>query len=380
MVYNKFKGLDISALGMGTMRYPILDGRSDQIDKEQARKMIAYAMENGVNYYDTAWGYHDGQSELVTGELLKEYPRDSFYLATKFPGYDVSNMDKVVEIFAKQLEKCQVEYFDFYLIHNVCEVNIEQYLDESYGIMEHLLKQKEEGRIRFLGFSLHGTYDITKRFLEKYGQYMEFAQIQLNWVDWDFQKAKAQMELLREYNLPVIVMEPLRGGKLANLTEEDAAKLRALRPEETVPGWAFRFIQAFPEVFVTLSGMSNFEQTQQNIKTYETMEPVTEEEMQVLFDIAKDMTGRTILPCTECRYCTSHCPQGLDIPVLLDSYNEYCFTGGGYKAVFFMGTLSPEQHTSACIGCKACEAVCPQQLKIADAMADYTEKLKNPTI
>lgn len=376
MVYNKFKGLDISALGMGTMRYPVIDGKESQIDVDRAREMIAYAMEQGVNYYDTAWGYHGGNSELVTGELLKEYPRESFYLATKFPGYDVTNMDKVVEIFAKQLEKCQVEYFDFYLIHNVCEANIDYYLDEKYGIMEHLLKQKSEGRIRFLGFSFHGAYDVTKRFLEKYGQHMEFAQIQLNWLDWEFQKAKDQMELLRQYNLPVIVMEPLRGGKLANLSEEDGAKLKALRPEETVPGWAFRFIQSIPEVFVTLSGMSNLEQTKENLKTYETHEPLTEEEKQVLFEIGKDMTGKISLPCTACRYCTSHCPQELDIPMILDAYNEFCFTGGGFLAPMLMGTLPEEKKPSACIGCKACEAVCPQQLKIADTMADFATKLK----
>lgn len=376
MVYNKFKGLDISALGMGTMRYPVIDGKESQIDVDRAREMIAYAMEQGVNYYDTAWGYHGGNSELVTGELLKEYPRENFYLATKFPGYDVTNMDKVVEIFAKQLEKCQVEYFDFYLIHNVCEANIDYYLDEKYGIMEHLLKQKSEGRIRFLGFSFHGAYDVTKRFLEKYGQHMEFAQIQLNWLDWEFQKAKDQMELLRQYNLPVIVMEPLRGGKLANLSEEDGAKLKALRPEETVPGWAFRFIQSIPEVFVTLSGMSNLEQTKENLKTYETHEPLTEEEKQVLFEIGKDMTGKISLPCTACRYCTSHCPQELDIPMILDAYNEFCFTGGGFLAPMLMGTLPEEKKPSACIGCKACEAVCPQQLKIADTMADFATKLK----
>ena len=173
MVYNKFKGLDISALGVGTMRYPIIDGKEEQIDVEQAREMIAYAMEQGINYYDTAWGYYAGNSELVTGELLKEYPRESFYLASKFPGYDVSNFGKVEEIFEKQLEKCQVDYFDFYLIHNVNEENIEYYLDDAtYHTVEYLLKQKENGRIRYLGFSFHGAYDVTKRYLETYGKYM----------------------------------------------------------------------------------------------------------------------------------------------------------------------------------------------------------------
>ena len=376
MVYRTFKDLKISALGVGTMRYPVIDGKDDQIDVEAAREMIAYAMANGVNYYDTAWGYHSGNSELVTGELLKEYPRDSFYLATKFPGYDVNNMDKVEEIFEKQLKKCRVEYFDFYLVHNVCEENINEYLDEKYGIMEYLLKQKENGRIRHLGFSFHSAYDVTKRYLEKYGQYMEFAQIQLNWLDWEFQKAKDQVDLLREYNLPIWVMEPLRGGKLASLSQEDTKALQALRPDETVPGWAFRFLQAFPDVVVTLSGMSNFEQIRQNIKTFQTEEPVTEEEMNTLFGIAKAMTEKISLPCTACRYCTSHCPQGLDIPMILDAYNEYCFTGGGFLAPMLMGTLPKEKHPAACIGCKSCEAVCPQKIKISGAMSDFSAKLK----
>ena len=153
MIYKDFQDLKLSALGMGAMRLPVIDGDDSKIDEAAAKEMVAYAMEQGVNYYDTAWGYHDGNSELVMGRALKEYPRDSFYLATKFPGYDLSNMDKVEEIFEKQLEKCQVEYFDFYLFHNVCEMNIDAYLDEKYGIYDYLMKQKENGRIRHLGFS-----------------------------------------------------------------------------------------------------------------------------------------------------------------------------------------------------------------------------------
>ena len=165
MVYRKFKDLNISELAMGTMRYPVIDGKNDQIDKEAAKEMFAYALANGVNYYDTAWGYHGGTSEPITGELLKEYPRESFYLATKFPGYDVSNFGKVEEIFEAQLERCQVEYFDFYLIHNVDEHNIDKYLDDdTYHTVSYLLKQKELGRIRHLGFSFHSTYDTTKRY------------------------------------------------------------------------------------------------------------------------------------------------------------------------------------------------------------------------
>ena len=166
MVYNEFKDLKLSALGLGTMRLPVTSETDDtQIDIEQTERMVEYAIKNGINYFDTAWGYHSGESEKVIGNALSKYPRDSFYLATKFPGYDLSNMDKVKEIFEKQLEKCKVDYFDFYLFHNVYEKNIDPYLDKKYGILDYLLKQKENGRIKHLGFSAHGSLEIMKRFL-----------------------------------------------------------------------------------------------------------------------------------------------------------------------------------------------------------------------
>ena len=220
MEYNTFQNLNLSALGLGAMRLPTIDGNDAQIDEAASAKMLAYAMENGINYYDTAWGYHSGNSETLMGKLLKAYPRNSFYLASKFPGYDLSNMNKVAEIFEKQLEKCQVQYFDFYMFHNVCELNIEGYLDAKFGIFEYLMEQKKNGRIRHLGFSTHGTLETMTRFLDAYGAHMEFCQIQLNWLDWDFQDAKAKVELLNKYNIPIWVMEPVRGGSLVNLAEE----------------------------------------------------------------------------------------------------------------------------------------------------------------
>ena len=227
MIYKEFQDLKLSNLGLGTMRLPNKGTNGDTpIDEEETAKMVDYAIKSGINYFDTAWGYHNGESELVIGKVLKKYPRDSFYLASKFPGYDISNMDKVEEIFEKQLEKCQVEYFDFYLFHNVYEKNVDLYLDEKYGILDYLLKQKENGRIKHLGFSVHGSYDVMKKFLEAYGKHMEFGQIQLNYLDYEFQDAKSKIELLNEYNIPIWVMEPLRGGKLAKLSEENENKLK----------------------------------------------------------------------------------------------------------------------------------------------------------
>lgn len=375
MIYKEYKGLKLSALGLGAMRLPVIDGDDAKVDEKKTTEMVAYAMEQGINYYDTAWGYHNGNSETVMGKALSQYDRDSYYLATKFPGYDLSNMDKVEEIFEKQLEKCRVDYFDFYLVHNVCEMNIDAYLDEKYGIYDYLVKQKENGHIRHLGFSAHGSCEVMKRFLDKYGKAMEFCQIQLNWLDWSFQDAKGKLELLKEWNLPVWVMEPLRGGKLASIKAEDEAKLKALRPDESVPAWAFRFLQAIPEVTMVLSGMSNMEQLQENIRTFESDKPLNKEEWDGLLGIADEILKQSNLPCTACHYCVSHCPKGLDIPKLIDMYNEHCFTGGGFLAPMLVATMPEEKRPSACVGCRSCEAVCPQQIKISEAMSDFAGKL-----
>ncbi len=375
MIYRNFQEIKLSGLGMGAMRLPVIDGDDSRIDETKTQAMVDYAMEQGVNYYDTAWGYHDGHSETVMGKALSRYPRENYYLATKFPGYDLSNMDKMEEIFEKQLEKCGVEYFDFYLFHNVCEMNIDAYLDEKYGIYEYLMKQKEAGRIRHLGFSAHGNLDVMKRFLDAYGKDMEFCQIQLNFLDWTFQGAKEKVELLKEWNIPVWVMEPLRGGKLAKLAAEDEKALKALRPEENIPAWAFRFLQSVPGVTMVLSGMSNLQQMQDNIHTFAEDKPLTEKEMDTLLQIADGMVKKIVLPCTACHYCTSHCPQGLPIPELLALYNEHCFTEGGFIAPMALSAYPQEKLPSACIGCRSCEVVCPQQIKISEAMADFAQKM-----
>jgi len=375
MIYKSFKDLSLSALGFGTMRLPILDGDLGKIDGEQTEKMIAYAMESGINYYDTAYGYHNGNSEAVTGRLLKNYPRESFYLADKFPGYDLSNMDKVEEIFETQLERCGVDYFDFYMFHNVCELNIAEYLNEAHGIHKYLTAQRDAGRIRHLGFSAHGGLDVMKRFLDAYSGDLEFGMIQLNYLDYSLQDAKAKMQLLKELGIPVWGMEPLRGGKLAALSGPHEKTLGALRPGESAPAWAFRFLQSLGEVKVTLSGMSTLEQVQENIRTYETDAPLNETEMKTLLGIADEILRQATVPCTACNYCIEYCPQGLNIPHLLALYNEHSFTGGGFLAPMALGALARDKRPKNCTACGSCEAVCPQQIKISDAMADFVAKL-----
>ena len=376
MIYNDFQGMKLSALGMGNMRLPVVDGNDSRIDVGSAKEMIAYCMEHGINYYDTAYGYHGGQSELVVGELLKAYQRDTFYLASKFPGYDLSNMTKVKEIFEEQLQKCQVEYFDFYLFHNVCEMNIDYYLDPKYGIYDYLMEQKKNGRIRHLGFSAHGDIACMTRFLEAYGKDMEFCQIELNYFDYKFQDAKGKVELLDQWKIPVWVMEPVRGGQLASLSEDAEAKLKEARPDEKVPAWAFRFLQSIPSVTMTLSGMSNMQQLQDNIKTYAENKPLNEAEMELILGIADEMIAKTTVLCTGCHYCVTKCPKQLDIPFLLKLYNEAMVAGSGvFIASMALSSVDADKKPESCINCHSCEKVCPQTIHIPEELAKFAKKM-----
>ena len=380
MIYKGFKDVEISQLGFGAMRLPVIDGDDAKIDIEQTIRMVDYSMEHGINYYDTAWGYHGEHSEAVMGDALRKYPRDSYYIADKFPGYDLANMPKVKEIFPEQLKRTGLEYFDFYLLHNVCEMNIEQYLDPQYGIMDYLLEQKKAGKIRYLGFSCHGEIPVMERLLEAYGDEMEFCQLQLNYLDWIFQHGKEKVELLKEYYIPVWVMEPLRGGKLVNLNDEQKKFLKAMRPDEDIPAWAFRFLQSLPEVKVILSGMSNEEQLRENIATFENDRPLNEAEMDAVMKVAEELAAERVVQCTACHYCVDHCPQGLDIPRLIELYNEHVLTTEsgqfGVIAPMALAAVPKDKKPKACLHCGSCEKVCPQQIKISDVMEDFTKRLK----
>ena len=376
MIYREFQGKKLSALGFGAMRLPVIDGDDGKIDEETALRMVDKAMKSGINYYDTAWGYHGETSELVLGKALSRYPRDSFYLATKFPGYDPANWSKVEEIFERQLEKLGVDHFDFYLFHNVCEMNIDAYLDdEKYGIYTYLMKQKQNGRIRHLGFSCHGNMDVLQRFLDAYGKDMEFCQLQLNYLDWVFQNGKEKVELLTERNIPVWVMEPLRGGKLASPAPEYEKKLKAICPDEDMAALAFRFLQSVPAVKMILSGMSNEEQLEKNLITFSEDKKLTDAQMTALVEVANKMISVGTVPCTACHYCVSHCPQGLDIPHLIALYNEHAYTGGGFIAPMALSALPEDKLPQACLKCRSCEKVCPQQIKISEVLKDFSALL-----
>lgn len=375
MIYNNFKNLKLSALGFGCMRLPTT-GKYADIDIQATKQMVAYAIENGINYFDTAWGYHDGNSELVMGEVLADYPRDSFYLASKFPGYDVENLQNKEHVFNKQLEKCRVDYFDFYLLHCINDRNVKGYTDANYALVDYLVEQKKAGRIRHLGFSAHASLDTIKLVLDTFGEHLEFCQLQINWLDWELQQAKEKVELVTSYGIPIWVMEPIRGGTLATMRADYKARLDQFRPNTSAVEWAFRFVQSLPQVTMTLSGMSNFDQLKQNIQTFSQHKPLSSDEMTTILGIASEIIQKDSLHCTNCRYCTNYCPLGLDIPWFIKLFNEHKYGGGGFIVNPAFATMPAEKLPSACLGCQACEAVCPQEIKISQMMVTFASRMK----
>jgi len=375
MIYKNLNGVALSALGLGCMRLPQKSENGADIDEVALGEMVDYAISKGVNYFDTAWVYHQGKSEEFVGRALAKYPRESFYVATKFPGFSADFWGRGKEIFEEQLRRLGMDYIDYYLIHNVSEYNVEQYMDtEKYGDVEYMISEKKAGRIKHLGFSTHGTLATMKKFLDKYATEMEFCQIQLNYLDYKLQSAKEKIELIRSYGLGVWVMEPVRGGRLAALEPEYAAKLEALRPGVSAPEWAFRFLQTIPDVVVTLSGMSNMQQLRENIATFESEKVLNETEWQAVMEIADDMIAKKTLPCTECRYCTPYCAQELNIPQMIKYYNAQMYPENAGKVRAEIGALPEEQKPAACIGCQACESVCPQNIKISEMMAEMAKR------
>ena len=372
MIYNDFQDKKLSRLGFGAMRLPLLSAANDDIDEAQVCEMVRYAMEHGVNYFDTAYPYHGGVSEVVLGRALKQFPRESFYLATKYPGHQISKSYDVKAVFEEQLKKCGVEYFDFYLLHNVYEKSIDVYRDPKWGIVDYLLEQKKNGRIKHLGFSTHGKLANMRQFLDEYGEPMEFCQIQLNYLDWTLQEAKDKYDLLTERGIPVWVMEPLRGGKLAKLSDADEARLKAMRPDEGVPAWAFRYLQGLDNVKMILSGMSNMEQMVQNVATFADHKPLNAAELTAIYEVAEGL--KNAVPCTACRYCCDGCPMGLNIPDLISTYND-ARVAATMNITIAIEALPEDKRPSACIGCGACTKVCPQNIDIPTVMSDFTELL-----
>jgi predicted aldo/keto reductase-like oxidoreductase len=389
VIYKPFHDLNISHLGMGNMRLPTVGGeRRGPIDEEKAREIIEYAYEHGVNYFDTAYRYHGGESERFVGKVLNQYPRESWHLATKMPGHMMRFSNGRLEfagyltglavaspanIFEEQLEKCGVDYFDFYLLHNLCEASYDFYTDEDLGVVEYLLAQKRAGRIRHLGFSAHGRAETIDQFLN-WKDGFEFVQIQLNYLDWTLQDAKRKYEVITNHGIPVIVMEGCRGGRFASLNEKAEAMLKKARPDDSIASWAFRFLQSLPNVQVVLSGMTTMEQVVENVKLFSEPDPTTEEEKKLLQQAIGTMVN--LVPCTACRYCCDVCPQGLDIPKLISMYNEASFENP-FTLRFTLDAMKEEELPSACLACGECKELCPQDIDIPDIMRRFAETIAN---
>ena len=368
MLYREFKEDRLSLLGYGCMRLPVIDGDQGRIDEDAVRALVARAIEGGINYFDTSYSYHLCQSEVVIGKILREYPRDAYRLATKFPGHEKRSFYDVDAIFHEQLEKTGADFFDYYLAHNVCEFSIDTYLDDRWNMIDYLVKQREAGIIKHLGFSTHGRLETIKRFLDRYGDEMEFCQIELNYIDWILQDAEATVALLREHGLPIWVMEPCRGGRLAKLSDGAEAKLRALRPDASIASWAFRWLQGFDDVHMVLSGMNSFDQLEDNLATFSEADPLNAEELAALDEVARSMLN--MIPCTGCRYCTRVCPMELDIPGFMFRYNDALFQPDLRQSMNFE-QLPDDKKPTACLACGACKEACPQGIDIPTALADF---------
>ena len=388
MYYNELNGLKVSALGLGNMRLPKVEGQGEKIDREKAQEIIDYAMSHGITYFDTAYRYHGGESELFLGEAMKKYPRGSYLLASKFPGHMMEKKENgmmgftsllaghpdttVDALFHEQLRKCQTDYFDFYLLHNVSEKSLVFYNDPEIGVVDYLLEQKREGKIRHLGFSSHAvSAETIDDFLKRYEGVFEFVQIQLNYMDWKIQDAKAKVEVIARHGLKIVVMEGVRGGRLANLPAPQMEKLQAVRPADSAARWALRWLQGIPEVAVVLSGMSTLDQIVENVETFREPNPVSPAEKELLQEVAESMLSW--VPCTACRYCTEGCPMELDIPRMIAAYNG--LKNGDHMAGYQPDEAQPSMDPRRCIGCGSCASICPQNIRIPEILQELAQML-----
>ena len=367
---------EMPKIGFGLMRLPEKDGA---IDIEQVSQMADAYMEAGFNYFDTAYVYHGGNSEKVVKEaIVKRFPRESFTIATKLPAWFLHSFEDRDKVFEEQLDRCGVDYFDYYLLHSLEDGNnYDTY--EKYDCFNWGIKKREEGRIRHFGFSFHGTPELLVQVLDKHPE-IEFVQIQLNYADWDNKIVHSGelYEILRDRNIPMIIMEPAKGGKLACLDDECAEILKAIRPDKSIASWAFRYVGSLPGIATILSGMSTPEQMEDNINTFKDFEPLSEEELAAIDKVKEIMNRVELAGCTSCKYCVEGCPMGIAIPDVISAVNtKRKFPGDMRPQFFYNGLVDRYSHASDCIACGQCEGVCPQHLPIIDLMKEAVEKFES---
>lgn len=365
-------GIDVSLLGFGCMRFPTT--KEGKIDEAEAEKMLDYAISKGVNYIDTAYPYHNGESEPFVGKVLKKYPRDSFYLATKLPVWAVNTLEDVDRIFEEQLERLQTDHIDFYLMHAMNRGSWEKMV--SIGCVEHLEKKKAAGQIKYLGFSFHDGYEAFEEILN-YRDW-DFAQIQLNYMDTEEQAGMKGYELAAEKNIPLVIMEPVKGGSLAAFADDIMDKYHALDPEASAASFALRFVGTLPNILTVLSGMSTMDQVEDNLRTFTDFKPLSDKEQEVIRDVVALLRSRVQNGCTGCRYCMP-CPAGVNIPGCFGAWNTYHMYQN-YNVVRWKWEqeIGETQQAKNCIQCGKCEKACPQHLSIREdlkkAQADLDKK------
>ena len=408
---NPTTGDRVSLLGYGCMRWPMRPKQGgkegeEEVDQETVNALVDYAIAHGVNYFDTSPAYVRGLSETVTGIALSRYPRDKYFIATKMSNFSPATQTRQgsIDLYHNSMKALQVDYIDYYLLHGI-GLNGMPAFEQRFvqnGILDYLVEERAAGRIRNLGFSYHGDVKVFDYLLSVHDKYKwDFVQIQLNYVDWKHASgwntnAEYLYNELQKRGIPAVVMEPLLGGRLSNMAQHLAARLKQHRPEESVASWAFRFAGSPPGVLTVLSGMTYMEHLQDNLRTYSPLEPCTDEELALLEDTAQMILRYPSVPCTACQYCMP-CPYGIDIPGIFAHYNK-CINEGNVpsssqdenyrkaRRAFLIGydrRVPRLRQASHCIGCHQCEPHCPQSIKIPDEMQRidrFVEQLKQGTL
>lgn len=360
-------GAEVSLLGFGCMRFP-LDAQGN-IEEKEAEEMLDTAIKSGVNYIDTAYRYHNGDSEPFVGRVLNKYPRDSYYLATKLPIWMVNAPEDVDRIFEEQLERLDKEYVDFYLIHALDKERFETM--KKFGVLERLEQKRAEGKFRYLGFSFHDEEDVFEEILSYYN--WDFCQIQFNYMDTDIQAGLRGYEFAKEKGVPMVIMEPVKGGMLSSLPSDVEEDFRKERPDNSIASWALRFVGSFSNVKVILSGMSSMEQVKDNLGIFSDFQPLSEREKELVDKSARDMKAKVKNGCTGCSYCMP-CPSGVNIPLNFKIWNEYAiYQNQGRTRERLKTELKKGELADSCVKCGKCEKACPQKLPIREHLKQAAE-------
>ena len=366
------------ALGFGAMRLPLMSsGKTEDIDVQQVERMVDLAIANDCNYFDTAYPYHKEHSEMMLREtLVKRHPRNTFLLADKMPCYLVKTTEDYPRFFETQRERCGVDYFDFYLLHNLSDISYKKI--HNTGGFDFIQKIKAEGHAKYVGFSFHDQPEVLETILSDHPE-VDFVQLQINYADMERPSIKSRecMEIANAHNIPIIVMEPLKGGALANLDGEALSTLKANDPSSTPAQWGLRFAASCPGVFLVLSGMSNMEQLQENLKTFDDFKPLTQEEYKVIDQVQDIIDKANAIPCTSCNYCVDDCPMKINIPKIFSILNMVQqFGNANFPTMHYQRSTHVYGKASDCISCGACERHCPQHIKIIKNLKLAVEKFE----